>query len=888
MQKAVEEFKAQTRMLGMRADSPASARIKSKSSPSWHGRIFENFRNDFLDAVPHEIRQRGSDKSMLRRNQFGFNLAGPVVIPKLFNGGRTTFFSLSYEGMREKISRSSLRTVPNEPERQGDFSSTVDLNGQLLPIYDPASTRPNPNFDPSRAVAEDNLQYLRDPFPGNRIPVTRLDSVASETLRHYPTPNASVGPFFRNNYFAISPETNTANGMIVRVDHTFRERQRFEFSTAFSNGFAGAARLFNTVADSNPADRQFSSRRGGLRHTFTLSPRTVHVFDFEAATTASQNMGDAYPAYRLGSYAPIGRSNPQVRGTRNSFELSDSLSTRRGQHSLKLSGAWQHSQSHALAAQYPKGMFRFTPGLTSLPGINNTGHAFASFLLGLPDQAEIHSVTSPSYFRRNQFGAAARDSWEVRRGLTLSGGLNLDISTPRVEKYDRQSTVDLNLLNPANGQPGALVVAGSGETPQGFQPVQVRLEPSAAVAWNPLGSSKTVIRVSYSRSYQAIPLPGGQWGTQAFNPYPTYVSPNAQLEPAVILSSGLPEVLPDSTPEALNNTVADLIDRSTRQPRLQSGTVQFQHQIPGDVMLTAGAYRSDGKNLLIGNASANPNAIPLEALEHRDSLNDEAFRRTLRPYPQYVGFDLNGMYPAGRYKRDAGYLRLEKRTSSGLGLSAYYEWGKQMDDYSGPYGIQDVYNRDNEWSMTSGANPHHLSLSYVYELPLGPSKSIFSYTDWRRYLVEGWSVSGMTSVYGGDPLAIYPQFNNTGGVVQSLRVNTVPGVDASVPNPGPDLWFNPLAFAQPDDFTIGNASRTHSTLRAPGSQNHDLSLSKRFALQADRAVEFSAVAFNFINHANWTDPDTMIGPASAPNANAGKIIGSRGSRVIQLGLRYSF
>jgi hypothetical protein len=102
------------------------------------------------------------------------------------------------------------------------------------------------------------------------------------------------------------------------------------------------------------------------------------------------------------------------------------------------------------------------------------------------------------------------------------------------------------------------------------------------------------------------------------------------------------------------------------------------------------------------------------------------------------------------------------------------------------------------------------------------------------------------------------------------------------------MWFNPAAFVQPADFALGNASRTHPYLRGPISQNHDLSLNKRFALDADRTVELSAVGFNFVNHANWNDPDTLIGPASAPNANAGRIIGSTGGRVLQLGLRYSF
>jgi hypothetical protein len=211
-----------------------------------------------------------------------------------------------------------------------------------------------------------------------------------------------------------------------------------------------------------------------------------------------------------------------------------------------------------------------------------------------------------------------------------------------------------------------------------------------------------------------------------------------------------------------------------------------------------------------------------------------------------------------------------------------------MDNYSGPYGVQDYYNRHNEWSLTSSNNPHRISLSFMYELPFGANKGLFTMTDWRRYLVEGWSISGNSTVASGEAMAIRPQFNNTGGVVDALNVATVPGVDPRVPSPSPDNWFNPAAFAQPDDFTIGDASRTHSHLRNPRSQNHDLSLTKRFAVTPAQSVELSMVGLNFINHADWSEPDTIIGPASAPNVNAGKIIGSRGGRVIQMGLRYSF
>jgi hypothetical protein len=341
------------------------------------------------------------------------------------------------------------------------------------------------------------------------------------------------------------------------------------------------------------------------------------------------------------------------------------------------------------------------------------------------------------------------------------------------------------------------------------------------------------------------------------------------------LVEGLPPSppLPDIRPEAMNNMVADLVDASERQPTTQALNFSVERQLPGMVVATVGFYHHQGKNMLVGSDGVNVNGIHLDNLVYRDQLNNEAFRRSLRPFPQYVGFDVNYQWAIGRYSRDAGFLRVEKRASYGLGMSAYYEFSKQLDDYSGPYGVQDPYNRDNEKARTAGRPPHVVSLSYQYELPFGPGKSLGAWTDWRRYMVEGWSLSGMTSLNTGDPLYLRPQFNNTGGVIDALNVNVVPGIDPRVPNP---------------DFTPGNASRTHPYLLQPGFQNHDLSLTKRFAMNADRTVELSAAAFNFVNQGNWMDPDTVIGPASAPNVNAGRIIGSRGGRVIQLGLRYSF
>jgi hypothetical protein len=894
---------------GRKRKSRLSANGSGGSGLAWHGRLFENFRNDKLDATPHDVVQRGGTRNMLRRNQFGFNVGGPVVIPKLYNGARKTFFNVSYEAVRERIGRSFLRTVAIGPERSGDFSQTVDSAGNPLPVYDPRSTRPNPNYNASQPVSAANLQYLRDPFPANRIPDTRLDPVAMKATSFYPEANSNAGPFFRNNYFVFSPETNTAGGMIFKVDHSLTDKHRLTCNGSFTNGEAGAPRYFDTIADSSANDRDFTARSGTLDWTFTHSAATVNAVTFTAQSDRSVSgrdgqqdalsqiglrgpLRDAFPLFRFaGEYLGMGRGNPAAVSSHNYFYLTDGFSTRVGKHRLRGVAQYRRYQVNAYLPSSPAGSFSFGPSITSLPGIINTGHSFASFLLGSAEGASATVVDNPSYWRGRFWRLSVSDSYEYSKNLTFSASIAAEISNPRVEKYDRFATVDLDAVNPENGRKGALVFAGRNGRGRAMQPTRVNPEASFGMAWNPRGNAKSVLRLSYGLSFSSVPIYTTQWASQGFIGLPTFISPNIQLEPALTLRDGMPPLarsLPDLRPDAANYTVADLVDSTATLPMYQSAGLSYERELPGSIIVVLSAGHARGQHLFVSNGAANPNAIPLSYLALRDVLNTEAFRRTLRPYPQYQRFDVHSSWPAGNYKRNAAALRVEKRSSAGLSMNATYELSKQMDDYSGPYGIQDFYNRSNEWSLTSSNNPHRLSLSFAYELPIGSKKTLLAFHDWRRFVVDGWSLAGITSVQSGVPLALRPQFNNTGGLIDALRVNLVPGVDPVVSDRGPELWFNPAAFEQPADFTPGNGPRTHPSMLGPGSQNHDLSVTKRFALTTERVVELTATGFNFTNTGNWTDPDVMIGPASAPNVNAGKIIGSRGGRVIQVGMRFSF
>ncbi len=904
LQKALTEFRIQMKGL---SGSEGKARPTGKQN-SLSGRIYEYLRNDLFDAVPHEVRQRGGTKSLLRRNQYGFSVSGPVLFPKIYDGRGRTFFSVNFEATRERIARSSLFTVATDKQRLGDFSDLVDSAGQPIPIYDPLTTRPNPNYDPSQPISATNLQYLRDQFPNNIIPVNRIDPVAQAAVALYPRSNINVGPFLRNNYWINSPFENLADGAIAKLDHRLTEKNQLGFSFNFSQGVRKSPEFFPGPANSGSPSYNYENGSFSFQDVYTASPRIVWSFRASAAYSATtsfeqdenqnypQQLGlnglfsGYFPRFSFGNgYLSIGPSTAIFRDRSYYHNGSASVSITRNSHTLQFSALGRRSFVNSFSPSYPSGLFSFNNALTGLPGVRNTGSAFAGFLLGMVTRAEEGIVLHPSYYSKNFFDFNASDQWRARSGLTLSGSLSFEIATPRVEKYNRQSTVSLDHTNPANGKPGALIFAARDGIGRGLQPVTLRLEPSLGLSINPWNDRRTVIRVNYSLSYEDYPLYGRHFGTQGFNATPVFVSPNDQLQPAFLLSDGMPLNFPQPPhldPTAVNGIEPDYIDRSGQLPANQQWSLGIQRELPRSLALDVRYSGWRGTHQFVDNF-ARLNLVPVENLKYRDQLYEEAFRNSLRPYPQFRSFDMGGLFPGGDVEGHSMTATLDQRLSGGLFGRVTYRLSKVMDNYSSGM-PQDPDNRQLEWSLSTSDVTHSMSVSYTYELPFGKGRKFFNESGIFAQTLGGWSLSGLSSMRGGSPLILYPLFNRTGGVVGNLRVNIVPGVDLKPEKQTPEQWFNPAAFAQPDDFTLGNGPRTHPQLREPGYQLHHLSLTKRFDVTADTSLEFVTEAFNFPNHANLNEPDTRIGPDSSPNLNAGKIIGSTGGRVMQLGMRILF
>src|SRR5271163_2018733 len=259
---AIEEFKVQTSdfsaEFGRSGAAVLNATIKSGTN-SFHGAVWEFFRNDKLDAADFFENAGGVPKGELRQNQFGFTAGGPVVIPKLFNGRNKVFIFGDYEGLRRVQGTILTGSVPTNAEIASGYTNFQDLItgqssaaarddalGRLIPVgtvLDPATTRPVTAgvVDPVSGLVATTTGFVRDPFGCsasmlsysiaacptlNIIPAGRLDPNAVKLLNLFPSPTTAS---LLNN-FANSPKLfEHSNSFDARMDFNFNEKNQMFF-----------------------------------------------------------------------------------------------------------------------------------------------------------------------------------------------------------------------------------------------------------------------------------------------------------------------------------------------------------------------------------------------------------------------------------------------------------------------------------------------------------------------------------------------------------------------------------------------------------------------------------------------------------------------------------
>ena len=548
--------------------------MKSGSN-QFHGSGYEYLVNEAFNAA-QPFTNDGSGHRVLQRNRrsdYGFTIGGPIAIPHLYNGHDKSFFFFNFEQLRgnDVVSNAPV-TVPTAAYRLGDFSKALgrslgtDPLGRAIlenTIYDPGTERTLSG------------QVIRDPFPGNSIPTSRLDPVALKVQALVPAAQLASAV---NNYVPTFPTDRKTTIPSVKIDHLAGPNDKISFYWAqtrtdaqYSNSTGAAEGLPQPISaaigtfihswiarlsyDKTITPTLLLHLGAGYQYLFfnqdppTLNFDPVAQLGFKGPFTprlfpSFQNLGSATLGGLKGATGNIGPASDAFNWMQKPTAVA-SLLWVRGDHSYKFGGDMRIEGYPTRFYTGTAGIFTFSSAETGLPSLNNTtlnggsvGFNYASFLLGRVNSFNIVPVNSPKYGKQ-QWAFFAQDSWKVTRRLTMDYGLRWDYGTYEKEQYGRLASVSAAVPNPsAGGAPGGLIFDGNGpgrcncafakNYPYAFGP-------RIGIAWQI--TPKTVFRGGAGVVYSSTPENNQTTGRAS--PNYTNVSP-AFGTPSMILGNGVP------------------------------------------------------------------------------------------------------------------------------------------------------------------------------------------------------------------------------------------------------------------------------------------------------------------------------------------------------------
>jgi hypothetical protein len=441
-----------------------------------HGAVYEFLRNPVLNANGFVNNRENRKRTGAKINQFGYAVGGPVYIPRLIDGRNKSFFFTDYQGTINRNTSNATATVPLPEWLAGDFSNLRTSNGAtLITIYDPTTVRQDPN-NPS--------QWIRDPFPNNRIPVHRIDPVARNMASYWPKPNATpLNPYTQqNNFLSSGPARNDDWRLSTRWDHNWSDKWRMwlRVSLAGAEGipFNGFGTLGTSIGDGPWTERK---TQVSLDHTYIVSSRLIANLRYAFSRTAYRRVpfsdgidleklgfssehvriaskrGLEFPGAEVSSNLTLTRLGQPGYTRMSNFpmnhSLTGSMSKATSRHNFKWGGEYRVLMLNYSQYGRPSGNFTFNRNWTqreiNTPS-NTQGVGLASFLLGLAASGTMThepSAASTSLYMAGYF----QDDWKVSSKLTLNLGLRYDVDLPRTERYNQMSFFDINAPSPLQG-----------------------------------------------------------------------------------------------------------------------------------------------------------------------------------------------------------------------------------------------------------------------------------------------------------------------------------------------------------------------------------------------------------------------------------------------------
>ncbi|MCC6365588.1 MAG: TonB-dependent receptor [Bryobacterales bacterium] len=878
----IEEFKIQRNFFNAEfGNSPGIINVATRGGTNQiHGSVYELLRNDTLDARNFF----SATPEPFKRNQFGFSVGAPIRKDKLFIFG-------NYEGLRQRLGQVQRGLYPTQTLLGGNFTTQA-------PIFDPTT------FDPAAGT--------RQPFAGNVIPSSRVNTVAKNFFPYIPVTN---NPTVQGANLVGTPvQKLTDDQETVRVDwsinsrHSLFGRQTWQdaplepASLTPLGGTQVISKGYNEVLQLTSSLTPRLVNVGRIYHSYaTLFGQQVPVSENLAATigitgisTVPRNWG--VPGVGWQGYSGIGSNGLTQGNVINNYEIADSISWIKNSHTIKAGVEIRQSRMFLDSDNGPRGSFTFLSSWTARvdPATGNpvpgSGNPIADFLLGYPTNMSGAVGTSQTHFRFYTDNFYIQDDWKITKELTINYGLRYEyVSPPTAEELDHVFGFDFNTgkqLFPILGQ----------IRPSIIEPDRRNFAPRLGLAYNPKWAPQWVIRAGAGIYYDQTQMNEVQFTT---NSPPTFFQQNINLT-----GRGLPtyqfgvNTLPVTPVPPINkdykipaNTNVFAQEINGRKPREYMWNLSVQRSIGTKWLAEAAYIGSQGRRLSKRYNTSAPVA-PGELYK--------VVPGTSRFDPATTGI-LGMLYSsqAGMSTFHALNMKLERRFGEGFSVLGSYSWSHSIDtDSGGSFGSPNL-NPAN-FQLDKGSSDFDIRqrfvTSIIYEIPIGRGKRILGNTGRAADLaVGGWQITSTTVFQSGVNRSVTsPNLSTISYVSQradatGIASNSSFSLGGQQITPGEDFggvnsslyWFNPNAFSRVAPLTFGTSGR--DLISAPGFWNWDMSAFKKFAVTEKAQLQFRAEFFNAFNQVRFNPPNM---DSSSPFF--GQIQGAQPPRILQFSLRFQF